>query len=279
MSRPETFKYEGLSVRQEYGVKAVAQSSEGNVQELAEFAEKCARIGRIGTVGALRFVYELAAVIMADEGARQRFRESRIEVKLWKTSSKLTNFLVRELLGVSRQQASKCSAIIKDAFDKHIAADDIPKFIMRHGGIEKYYLMIVSVRKLGTSATVLTDPDDGAEAVGDGSHESQGGGRQAAKQRAAAITKSHGVASTSADESSAEESGFGDGLEVDARIEDKTIMLPAQLDDWARKLSSVLSRRIGDAKVDGQSKLLTVVFEVAPTGQIKVQGFVLGGID
>lgn len=279
MSRRETFKYEGLSVRQEYGVKAIAQSSEGNVEKLAELAQKWALVGRIGAVGALRYVYELAAVIMADEGARQRFKESRIEVKLWKTSSKLTNFLVRELLGVSRQQASKCSTIINDAFDKHIAADDLPRFIIRHGGIEKYYLMIVRVRKLGTSETGPTASEDDAESVGGYSPDSRRPGRASANLRAAAITQSHGGASKKGDKISAEKSGFGDDPEVDDNIEDKTVRLPAQLDDWPRKLSIVLSGRIGDAKVDGQSKLLTVVFEVAPTGQIKVQGFVLGGID
>lgn len=292
MSRRDTFNFDDLSVRQETNIRAIAEASKVEPEELIELAKKAANRGRRSYLEALAYVYELSAKAMSDWHVRQGLKLKMQDLKEWKTSAKLTNCLARNLMKVSRQMASKYSAVIDYAFTRKVNPEDFVAFVKKGGGIEKMYSRVAQGRKVSDQSSHLEGQDASSaaeevsleEEAGDRSA-SVSGKRKSAKSTDRTDTQSASVGASRSEtalktaEREGDDGRSDDRTEGSSDIDFAALQLSRQSDNWMRDLCIALSGRLRDAKADNEPKLLTVLFEVSDSGQIACQGYVLGGLD
>ncbi|WP_421696522.1 hypothetical protein [Aestuariivirga sp.] len=152
MSRYDTFEYEDISPESKSNIRAIAQLSNQEVEELLDLVKKNVARGNRRYLEALSHVYELLAKAMCDRFVRNALKRHMTDLREWKTSAKLVNCVVRNIMGVSRQMASKYAAVFDCAFEQNIVPSELIAFVKDNGGIEKIYIGVAKRRKIKSGA-------------------------------------------------------------------------------------------------------------------------------
>lgn len=147
MSRNETFIFDDVSEQQKKNIQRIANASEREVEELMHIAKKASARGHKNLLEALSHIYEISAKAMCDGNVRWALKRDLSRRNEWKTSAKLMNCLVKRIMGVSRQIASKYSAVFEHAFQSNVTPLNFSEFVSERGGLEKAYLEVARKRK------------------------------------------------------------------------------------------------------------------------------------
>jgi hypothetical protein len=290
MSRYDTFDYDDLSKRQEMNIRAIAAASKSSVDALIKVAETAVRRANKRYLEGVVPVYELSAKAMCNRLVRNELRLRMSDLKEWKTSAKLNNCLARHILGVSRQMASKYSAVFMYAYARNVKPEDFLLFVKKQGGIEKIYGLSLEARRKERGSDQDQTPTNRAKI------------KPAKKGKAEAATDPEGVSREPPDKrAKAKAENRTDKMSSASTKTDRAILGIAKLlaetererldpepkkileshfetEKWLPALLEYLKGGVREAKRDGARKLGTVIFKITPQGNMVMRIKALRGI-